>query len=87
MTWRARTPCGVFVSIRTPAFAVGEGGGAQLVDRPATVTRAVSSAGARRGLLLRVGPGNVQHNLELKQLGAGRDRVGALAGVGGNGWA
>ena len=66
MIWRARTPCGVLVSIRRPALAVGAGGGAQLLASPTTVDTAVTSASALRRLRIRVGPGNVQHNLELE---------------------
>src|SRR5664279_4518396 len=72
MTCLARTPCGVLVSIRTPAPALagGAGAGAQLLARAATVAIAVGSANAlrrtRRALRLRAGPRNVQHNLELE---------------------
>lgn len=74
ITCCARTPCGVLRSIRTPAFAAGAGGGAQLVRRHAAeMTLAVASARrlGRRVLRGGVGAGNVQHYLELEQLSPG----------------
>ena len=72
MTCLARTPCGVFVSIRTPGLAAGAFGAAQPVASPATTVIAVASAAARRSgrraLSRGVGPCNVQHDLELEQL-------------------
>ena len=71
----ARRPCGVLVSIWSPAsaaFAGGVGGG-----RAAATSAATSAAVARQrrgavphrapALLACAGPGNVQHNLELQQ--------------------
>jgi hypothetical protein len=70
MTCWARTPTGVFFSIRTPALAAGAGGGAQLVATQVEVARAAASAALRRDRfgrdLLGVGPGNVHHDLELQ---------------------
>ena len=72
MTCLARTPCGVFVSIRTPGLAAGALGEVQPVDSPATTAIVVASAAARRcgrrALSRGIGPCNVQHNLELEQL-------------------
>lgn len=89
MTCCARTPCGVFVSIRTPGLAAGAVGDVHPVATAAIVAIAVVAATARRtgrdALTLCVGPGNVQHNLELEQRGTGGHRVGPLAGMGGDG--
>ena len=72
MTCLARTPCGVFVSIRTPGLAAGALGEVQPVASPAATAIAVASAAARqcgrRALSRGIGPCNVQHNLELEQL-------------------
>ena len=87
MTCLARTPCGVFVSILTSGLAAGALGDAQPVIRPAAVVSVVANTTARRkgwrALALCVGPGNVQHNLELEQRRTGGYRIGSLAGVGG----
>ena len=72
MTCLARTPCGVFVSIRTPGLAAGAFGDAQPVANTETTEIVETSATARRcgrrALPLGVGPCNVQHDLELEQL-------------------
>ena len=75
MTCLARTPCGVLVSIRTPAspaLAGGAGAGAQLSrGRRRALSRwpvPPRSGAARRALRVCAGPGNVQHNLELEQV-------------------
>lgn len=84
MTCWARTPCGLFRPMRIPSAAVVAGASAQLVAVVAAVTIATAIVSARR-LALVAGPGNVQHNLELKELSPGRHRVGPFAGMGGDG--
>lgn len=46
------------------------------------LARARARRDGRRALGRLVGPGNVQHNLELEQLSTGGNRIGAFAGVG-----
>jgi hypothetical protein len=72
MTCWARTPCGVLVAIRTPGWAAVSLTEAQPPTTAVAVAITVASATARRGnrrvLSVRVGSGNVEHDLEFEEL-------------------
>src|ERR1700739_384300 len=74
----ARKPGGVFMLII--ACGVTDDAVEQPQSRAPTAAAAASSAAARLALF-RVGPGNVQHNLELQQRRSGRHRIRAVPGV------